>query len=141
MSRESTLAMGRRQAKAGMGESVTITRGTPRVFTDPDTLQPVVTGALQIYPAPETSEVMGPAAIRSQSSVVSEKVAGAQAIAVETRVLKVPVDSSADVLTDDIVTVHASKTNPGLIGRTFRIMGEPETGYTTANRFAIEQIS
>ena len=128
------LAMGQAQANARMTESVTVGIMVKSETIDESTGQ---------YPQVFESHYAGPngdhrARVKFPTLTVSERTPGGQTIAVQDVMLSLPVGFSSAVRIDDIVTVTSSTVDPDLVGRTFRIKGDAQSGQVSAHRFPVE---
>ena len=82
-----------------------------------------------------------PGRIKYPTSTVSESSAVGQRFAEQSVVASVAVGSTPNVLTDHLCRVVASTVDPGLVGRVFRVTGQPASGAVTANRYPLEAVS
>jgi len=128
---DATLPFLRGQAESRMKETVTFSRVTGEVTTDPDTLEVV-----------EVRETVATtvARIKYRTLNVQDRDQGTQLIALQSPEVHVPFGAAPTVRTDDRVQVTASD-DPTLVGRLFRVTGRPQAGQTTAHRFPVEEIS
>ncbi|MWV50066.1 hypothetical protein GRS96_12380 [Rathayibacter sp. VKM Ac-2803] len=129
MASEIQRAKMRRRAQKRFTETVTI--GT-RAETQGANLQTVVTIGAPVY--------AGPAKLKWNSSAVSDRIVASQTVSERVGVLELPIGT---------MTVHeglalectASVADLGLVGRVFRIGGQPQGGETAALRFPITEQS
>lgn len=119
-----------------------------RRFIDTLMTETVAIGTLTSEPGPnfETVESIGTpvysgiARLKWSSTTVSDASAAGQSASVQSVVLKLPVGTSG-VHEGMYAIVSASSVDPGLVGRRFRIAGQPESGQVTALRFPVEEES
>jgi len=83
----------------------------------------------------------GPARIRFKDTQPRVADAAGEQVVDQAPVLSLPIATSADVRVDDIATVTANPTDPGLIGLQFRIAGVHAQTHATARRFPVEVVS
>lgn len=123
------LGEGRRFIASLMTETVEV--GSLASETGPD-FETVETIGAPVY--------SGPARLKWSSTTVSDASAAGQSASVQAVVLKLPV-GTAGVHEGMYAIVAASSVDPGLVGRRFRIAGQPESGQVTALRFPVEEES
>lgn len=130
MTIERHIKNGRRLAEQLMLTTVEI--GTETEGMDPVTGQPTI----------EIEAVYsGKAKIRQQSVSGTDKSAGGQGFTIQSLVLSLPVEGSADVAPDMSLKVTANPLDSSLVGRTFRIASTHAQTIATARRFEIERTS
>lgn len=126
MSRESVTAMGRAFFERGMTAAVKIGTGVDK--TQPD---------LSVEFEFTSTHYEGIAEVIPPANSPSEAVAGGQAIAKQEGLLKLPVATSGNVATDDVIVVLSNDLDPSLIGKRFRVAGEHGGTYTVNRRLRI----
>lgn len=126
------LRMGRKQAEALMESTCIITRASTETTLDPDT-------GLYV-PADPTTVYTGKCRLRFPFVRPEQALAAGQQLAKDRGILSLPVEGSADVLTDDLVSVTIGALDPGTV-RSLRIMAPFEQTHATARRFPVEVIS
>jgi hypothetical protein len=131
VSAATALARGRTAAEALMVDACTITRRTGQTTDD-------LTGA--VTPA-TTTVYTGPCKVQtSGSGAMGRRYDVAETTVVMLRLeLHLPMATSAAVARGDLVTVTASATDPGLVGRTWHIHDLSHKSWATARRFLIEE--
>lgn len=125
------LRMGRRLANSTFTETVIVGRFEEQ--TDPSTGDAVK--ALVGDPT-----YSGPGRIKYPSLAVNSTVSASQPMGEQLPVLKVP-SGSAVAARGEEVHVTASTVDDGLVGRVYRINGNPQLGQTTAHRYPLEDLS
>jgi hypothetical protein len=134
MSTQAAVARGRAAAEARMKDAAQI--GKWATTTDPETLDDIQTMTAEHY--------SGGCRLRFPGNTVSDRNAGAQQYSVQDGVLSLPIALSGAVRTDDegvITGVSPDDGDPALVGRRFRISGEPNQSQATAARFPVELLS
>lgn len=127
----------RAQVESMMGETVTIERLTGAVTTDPDTGD-VVKVSETIYPATEGGKDI--ARVHGDRAYERPYDVATAVISTQRYLLSVPWDSGP-FSEGDIVTVLASKRQPNLVGRQYRLGGPDERGNQTAQRMYIDVVA
>lgn len=127
-----TLGWGRRTAESIMAETVEI-----GLYGDADEPDPV-TG----NPVRELKELRysGKARVKYPSYAVAESTPASQPVAQQDVVVSIP-SGAAAVLDGDEVVVTASTYDPLLVGRRYKVKGQPAAGQTTAYRIAVVEQS
>lgn len=123
------VAQMRAALKARMRDTCLIT--SESVTVDPGTLTDIELSAT-IY--------NGPCRLSSRSNAVSERESAGQSFSEQSLILSIPVDQSADVRVNAVVTITAVDPvsgDPALIGRQFRIAGLASGSQATAARFPV----
>jgi hypothetical protein len=128
---QGALAMARSATEGNFTESFTFFTST--TIPNPDTLEDVTTET----PIHENI----PGRIKYPTGTVSESSAVGQRFAEQSVTASVAVGSTPNVLTDHLVRVVSSTVDPGLVGRTFRVTGQPASGQVSAHRYPIEAVS
>lgn len=136
MSATSALMRGRARAQALMVDACTVTRlNRGATTTDPETgvVTPVYTtiytGACKVQDAGQ-SEVARPEEVGQAERYLSRLT------------LHVPVtDVTGGITSDDIVTVTASASDPGLVGQVFHVRMVSHKSWLTGRRFGIEEVT
>ena len=82
-----------------------------------------------------------PGRLKFPTLTVSDRETGTQLVAVQSVEVHVAVGAVPGVVTDDFVRVTASTSDSSLVGRVFRVAGEPQGGQTTAHRYPVERPS
>lgn len=130
MSALSLTLKGRKAAEALMVDTCRVERVTGRT-TDPDTGE-VVTTVEVVYD--------GPGKLQTQNPYPSEPNAGERVWTLAQTEVHLPMDTSGDVGTDDVVTV-SSALDTASVGRTFRVRSAIRKTFQTANRLLVEEVT
>lgn len=119
----------RAQAESRMRDSCTVTRPGAPVW-NPTTLQNDAT-PVTVY----TGKCRVKAAVmRDRTVTVAD-----QALIESQFILSLPIDTSAAVEKDDVVTIDSSATDLATVGRTYRVIAAPAPSDATARRFPIRE--
>jgi hypothetical protein len=79
--------------------------------------------------------------IKYPTLTVSERSAVGQVFASQSVTVHVAVGAAPLVRANHFVTVTASTVDPALVGRVFRVTGNPQAGAVTAHRYPVEEVS
>lgn len=132
MSRESVLARARGFFAASLTDACTIARVTG---TDTNPITGVVTET-------EVSVYTGPCRVQEVVPFVREtSPAPAQHLLGTPRVLQLPVATSLDVKSGDIVTITACTNDPDLVGRRMAVRGQKGKSEATSRRLDVEEMT
>jgi hypothetical protein len=125
------LGMGRVMASSRLSETLKF-YSVDGTTVDPETLEDV-----------EDITVLHTVAgrVKYPTLTVSERSAVGQVFATQSVNVHVAVGSAPDVRANHFFTVTASTADPGLVGRKFRVTGNPQAGQVTAHRFPVEEVS
>lgn len=122
------LAMARATAEGNFTEVFTFYTSTPG--TDPDTLEDIEVES--------PIHALIPGRIKYPTATVSESTAVGQRFAEQSVIASVAVGSTPNVLTDHLCRVVSSTVDPGLVGRVFRVTGQPASGQVSAWRYPVQ---
>lgn len=86
------------------------------------------------------SVYVGKCKVQSFEAYEQTAVAGGHTYTLIRYHLHVPI-SAPDFAADDVVTITASRLDPALVGRVFRIAGPSVKSLATARRFPIEEVT
>lgn len=143
MSQRTTIIRGRIFNERLMTSTCVVERITGKAL-DPVTLRNVDTKQL-LYgdPTDPTNLEVGKCKIRiaAASAGIQEREPIGQQVAMQERVLSLPVAGTELVRKNDIVTILTNPDDPGLVGHTFRIKGFGTQTSATARRFSVEEAS
>jgi hypothetical protein len=123
--------MGRTMSAAHFSESLRF-YSVDGTTVDPDTLNDVET---------TTTLHLVSGRIKYPTLTVSERSAVGQTFSTQSVHAHVAVGATPNVHADHFVTVTASTADPALVGRTFRVRGNPQAGQVTAHRYPVEEVS
>jgi len=127
---QGVLAMARSATEGNFTESLTffssVTVQNTETLTDETTEAPIHTV---------------PGRIKYPTSTVSESSAVGQRFAEQSVIASVAVGSTPNVRTDHFCRVVSSTVDPGLVGRVFRVTGQPASGQVSAARYPLEAVS
>ena len=124
------LEAGRAAAEARMTE--TVRAGLFKLATDADTGKPVRTLV--------TGRYEGLAQVKYPSLVVTEGEGASQTVAAQNVVVKIPTDSTV-LREGDEIEVLTSTADHSLVGRIYRVDGNPQAGQTTSLRYPVTEQS
>jgi hypothetical protein len=79
--------------------------------------------------------------VKYPSLTVSDRAAVGQVFATQAVHVHVALGAAPNVRTDHFVEVTASTSDPALVGRKFRVTGNPQAGQVTAHRYPVEELS
>ncbi|MEI3845322.1 MULTISPECIES: DUF6093 family protein [unclassified Microbacterium] len=124
------LGMGRQLANARMTE--TVTAGRYKDGTDEETGNPTRVLVEAFY--------SGPARVKYVSLAVTEREEPSQVLAAQQPLMSVP--TTAPAIPEGLeVHVESSSSDPGLVGRFYRVQGAPQAGQTTSHRYPLQELS
>jgi hypothetical protein len=127
---DSALAGGRAAAAALMVDQCTIGRPIGKA-TDPTTSQ-VVTTYSPVY--------SGPCKVQILDVIPATPEAGGRLATVTRLRVDVPIEATAGVTVNDVVTITAATFDTDLVGRTFRVIAPFHGSMKTARRLPVEEI-